>query len=377
MTPPVSASGASCPDVLDPRAADPESRAHLRAWLALHAALHLQPEKAVELLERTGDPAAALRAAGRYSLPLPSAVPGEGARLDQRIETLARLGVRALPWLSRLYPEPLRGLPDAAPLLFVRGEPGVLLGRAVAIVGARALTVYGLDVAREIASSLAAAGLVVVSGLARGIDSAAHQAALEAGGLTVAFLACGPDRVYPTEHASLAREIAASGAVVTEMPPGTPPLPGYFPLRNRLISGLAEMVIVVEGRLRSGSLVTARRALDQGRDVMAVPGPIGSPTSRGPNRLLRDGASPVTEIADVFRELGVPSPEREAAGRRGHPLEGGSVLASLAREPATRDELAAHLGLAPGQLALELMELELAGRIASDRDGRLHVRRRP
>jgi DNA processing protein len=249
-----------------------------------------------------------------------------------------------------------------------------MLGRAVAVVGARAPTVYGLETARRLGHALASAGVVVVSGLARGIDAAAHRAALEAGGLTLAFSACGPDQIYPREHADLAAQIAASGAVVTEMPPETPPLPQYFPLRNRLISGVSEIVIVVEGRLKSGSLVTARKALDQGREVMAVPGPIGAPTSAGPNRLLWDGASPMTEIADVFRMLDLPMPETGERSKRDRPGPAARrVIASLRREPATRDELAGRLGMPKGELALELMELELSGRVATDRDGRLRL----
>lgn len=362
------------PDVLDPN--DPEHRPLLATWLDLQAALHLAPAQAAAWLAQTRDPAAVLRLAGvRRS----RTGRGRGGRdRPDDLEALARLGVRAVPWLSNLYPEGLRRLPDAAPLLLVRGEPGVLLGRAVAIVGARAPTVYGLDVARRLAAALASAGVVVVSGLARGIDAAAHRAALAAGGLTVAFSACGPETTYPAEHAMLAAEIAASGAVVTEMPLGTPPLPQYFPLRNRLISGLSEIVVVVEGRLRSGSLVTARCALEQGREVMAVPGPIGAPTSQGPNRLLRDGAAPLTAVEDVFRALRLPAPPGEAApATKGADPPAGpderAVLEALARHPATPDELAARLALAPGRLALALTELELRGRVATDRDGLLRV----
>jgi DNA processing protein len=351
--------------LLDPN--DAGQHSSIRAWLALQRALHLDPQKAVELLRRTPDPAAVLRQAGlTRKLRDPS--------LAEAVEQLRRLGVRALPWVSDLYPDPLRVLPDAAPLLLVRGEPAVLLGRAVAVVGARAATVYGLDVARELAAALASVGVVVVSGLARGIDAAAHRAALAAGGLTVAFSACGPDLVYPAEHTGLASEIATSGAVVTEMPLGTPPLPHYFPLRNRLISGLAEVVVVVEARRRSGSLLTARRALDQGRDVMAVPGPINVPTSQGPNQLLRDGARAVCGVADLLDALGlVAQPVRPRRVETALGADSRVTLASLRAEPGTRDELAARLDLTPGDLAMALLELELAGLVSTDRDGRLRV----
>lgn len=351
--------------MLDP--SDPGSRAELRAWLALQRALHLDPVRATACLEAAPDPVTALRAVGELSRL-------RDARLDAEGERLAGLGARVLPRGSDLYPERLAALPDAPPVLVVRGRPAVLLGRAVAVVGARAPTAYGLRVARELGAALAGAGVVVVSGLARGIDAAAHRAALEAGGLTVAFSACGADRDYPPEHASLADEIARAGAVATEMPLGTPPLPHYFPLRNRLISGLSEIVVVVEARRRSGSLSTARRALDQGRDVMAVPGPIDAPTSAGPNRLLRDGAGPVCEAGDVLEALGLAAretarPERDAA----LPTASRRVLARLADAPASRDELATSLALPAGELALALVDLEMAGRIRRDRDGRMRV----
>ncbi len=331
--------------------------------------LHLDPVSATRLLQRTGDPIAALQACGHArALKDPS--------LEARCEALGKLGAAVLPLLAPGYPERLRVLPDAAPVLLVLGEPAVLLGRAVAIVGARAPTVYGIEVARDLASALARAGVVVVSGLARGIDAAAHRAALAAGGLTVAFSACGPDRTYPAEHASLADDIVRCGAVATEMPLETPPLARYFPLRNRLISGLAEVVVVVEGRLRSGSLVTARLANDQGRDVMAVPGPIGAPTSQGPNSLLREGAAPVTRIADVFEMLDLPVPDSRQVAPAKHdaisPL-GARIVKLLQREPCTRDALGVRVGAASGRLALALTELELAGRIAMDRDGYLRV----
>lgn len=355
--------------ILDPR----DDREEVRAWLALQSVLHLDPVRACQLLERTPDPVSALRAVGRsHRL--------GAAFLRSRQRVLAELGARVLPLPAPGYPESLRVLRDAPPVLLVRGAAEALLGRSVAIVGARAPSVYGLRVARDLAGALARAGVVVVSGLARGVDAAAHRAALEAGGLTVAFSACGPDRIYPAQHAGLAEEIAAGGAVVTEMPLETPPLPQYFPLRNRLIAGLSELVVVVEGRLRSGSLVTARRALEQGREVMAVPGPIHAPTSQGPNRLLRDGASPMTGVEDVFEMLALPVPGPAPVAARRVPVPSPlarRILESLGRGSCTRDELVARLQEPPGPLALALTELELAGRVAHDRDGRLRVLGQP
>src|SRR5262245_28445524 len=210
--------------------------------------------------------------------------------LDRAEADLARLDAALVPWGSPDYPPQLVELCDAPPVLAVRGDPAVLSATAVAVVGSRAASAYGLEVARCVAGELAEAGVVVVSGLAFGIDAAAHEAALAAGGRTIAVQACGLDRVYPAAHRELAAQIAHSGAVVTEFALGVAPRAAFFPLRNRLISALARALIVVEARERSGSLVTARHAADQGVDVFAVPGPIGQPHHVGSNRLLRDGA---------------------------------------------------------------------------------------
>jgi DNA processing protein len=263
-------------------------------------------------------------------------------------------------------------------LLLVRGMPALLLVRAVAIVGARAPTELGRASARRFAFDLARAGLAVVSGLARGIDAAAHEGALAAGGATLAFQACGPDLVYPAAHRALAERIAGQGAVLTEFPPGTPPLAAYFPLRNRLISALAEAVIVVEGRERSGSLVTARCAADQGIDVWAVPGPIDAPTSLGPNRLIQQGAKLLLDAADLLHELGIarPAPASRAEEAPESALAGG-ILRALRRRALTRDDLSRELARSPSELAAALLELELAGRVREDRDGSLRVVRAP
>ncbi|MEE8473758.1 MAG: DNA-processing protein DprA [Myxococcota bacterium] len=363
------------PDVLDP--ADPSVVVPglLRDWLDLQRNLFLRPGVAVELLRRHSCPRRALRA-------YPRAIPSTRGELDAAVAALARDGVVAVPFGSPPYPSALESLEDAAPLLLVRGEVSALAAPSVAMVGSRAASAYGRSVARRLATEFAEAGLVVVSGLALGIDAIAHTAALDAGGRTVAVQACGPDRVYPSAHRSLARRIAGQGAIVSEFPPGTAPLPYYFPLRNRLISGLASAVVVVEARERSGSLITAQHAADQGRDVFAVPGPISAPTSAGPNRLLRDGAGVVLSAEDVlgeFRRSGeLPSHPRRASNspepdRPGLTGERHRIVRGLLREPATRDQLARRLDLAPEKLALDLLELELEGRIAEDRDGRLRV----
>jgi DNA processing protein len=349
---------------LDPRAGE---SAELRAWIALQLALALSPRQACQALSACGgDPAAALRHCERRRAPGPGAVRRARA-------ALVRARARLLPFGSPAYPWRLSQLRDPAPVLWVIGCVEALAAPAVAIVGSRAASAYGLRTAERLAGELADAGLVVVSGLARGIDAAAHSGALEAGGRTVAVQACGPDRVYPSAHRALAERIAERGAVIGELPPGTRPLPAHFPLRNRLISGLCRALLVVEARERSGSLITARHALDQGADVFAVPGPIDVPTSRGPNRLLRDGAWPVLESADVLDVLGgwraVPADHRSEPGCPGD----AELLATLARAPASLDELAVALARPPESLAPELLELEVEGRIARDRDGRFRA----
>jgi DNA processing protein len=353
------------PGVLTP--ADPGAR----AWLAVQRRLALAPARTAPLLrDCAGDPDRVLRA-------LPRPASGDAVALDRDLRTLSRLGVRLVPFSAPAYPWRISQLADPAAVLSVLGDPAVLSAPAVAIVGARAASVYGLSVARSLAGELVRAGLVIVSGLARGIDAAAHEAALGAGGRTIAVQACGPDRVYPRAHRALAARIAQQGAVVTELPPGTPPRRPHFPLRNRLISGLARALVVVEARLRSGSLVTARHALDQGVDVFAVPGPITVPTSEGPNRLLRDGAAPVLEAADILDELGLRRPGARATRPPAaeEPPAGAAILDALRRAPATRDELARVLGLTPHALAPDLLELELEGQVLEDRDGRLRTLR--
>jgi DNA processing protein len=227
---------------------------------------------------------------------------------------LADLDRRELRWLPRSSPAFPRGLVaifDAPAGLFARGQGELeLFDRpAVAIVGARSCSAYGADVARMLGRDLAAAGLVVVSGLARGVDGHAHRGALEAGGLTVAVLGCGIDRNYPAAHSELAARIAERGLVVSEYAPGVEPAPWRFPARNRIIAGLAQATVVVEARERSGALITADLALEEGREVFAVPGEITSALSAGSNRLLRSGAAALTSAADVLETFGI-EPER-------------------------------------------------------------------
>jgi len=337
-----------------------------RCWLALQCAAALRPTEACEALRSGDGPDQILAVLPRASAPDPK-------RLRDAERALARAGAVLVPWGSFRYPALLAGLRDAPPVLAVRGEPAALGATAVGIVGSRAATAYGLQVARRVAGELAAAGVVVVSGLAFGIDAAAHEAALRAGGLTIAVQACGIDRVYPAAHRELADRIAAHGAVVTEFPPGTAPHKGFFPLRNRLISGLSRALIVVEARARSGSLVTARHAAEQGVEVLAVPGPITSEAHVGCNRLLRDGATPLLGTEDVLAALAWPStpPPQRSAARASAGAQ--AVLTVLRRGPTSGDDLIRLLSLSPAALAPILLELELGGAIARSRDGRWHA----
>ncbi len=343
----------------------------LRAWVELQASYALYPQVATDALRKAGDPRSALALVARRK---PDAAACVKMPIDRQLALLRRDAVQVLPILAPGYPSNLARLVDAPALLFVRGRIEALQGPGVAIVGARAVTGYGKEVAFELGRALAAAGLVIVSGLARGVDAAAHRGALDAGGMTVAVQACGPDTVYPAEHRELATAICERGSLVTEFPPGALPRRFHFPLRNRLISGLSRVVIVVEARERSGSLITAEHALEQGVDLMAVPGPITSPASAGPNRLLREGAAPVLEPADVLQVLGLDDvgwESRSEGPEPGHLAEGTRALwRALAESPGSREELGERLGRAPEQIALALVELQLEGRVAEDRDGR-------
>jgi DNA processing protein len=288
-------------------------------------------------------------------------------RFDERAERarLAELGVGYVGRSDTAFPPLLAAVHDPPPGLYLRGAAdAALLSRpAVAIVGARACSGYGRSVARSIARELAAAGLVVVSGMARGIDGEAHRGALDADGMTVAVLGCGIDRDYPASHAALARRIGERGLIVAEYGPGVEPAPWRFPARNRIIAGLAAATVVVEARERSGALITADFALDEGREVFSVPGEITSALSAGTNALVQLGATPLLAAADVLASYGIePSP------RRGAEPEGdaAAVLARLAEQPLGADELARVTELDAGSLAAILTELELRGLIVSD-----------
>ena len=268
--------------------------------------------------------------------------------------SLARGDPGYSPLLAQLHDPPER--------LFLRGaRPDLLSAPAVAVVGARSCSAYGAEVARTVSRELAAAGVAVVSGLARGIDGEAHRGALDAGGPTVAVLGCGIDRDYPAAHARLAREVCERGLIVSEYPPGTEPAPWQFPARNRIIAGLAAATVVVEARERSGALITADFALEEGREVLACPGEITSALSAGTNALLRLGATPLTRVDDVLELYGLARAEKTAP-----PVSDAAqaLLTRLEDAPATADELVRLAGVDTGSVAAALTELELAGLVA-------------
>jgi DNA processing protein len=335
------------------------------------------PQTCRALLERFGDaarildaPASALRA-----------VPGVGPKLADRIARARRefdptaeldlcrqADVRVIPRGDPVYPSPLENIPDPPCLLYCRGALAPRDELAIALVGSRKCTPYGLRVAERLAASLARVGVTVVSGLARGIDAAAHRGALKAGGRTLAVLANGLAAIYPPEHEDLAREVADSGALLSEMPMRQAPLAGLFPQRNRVISGLSLGVVVVEATPRSGSLSTARHAMEQNRDVFAVPGPVDSLPSQGCHRLIRDGARLVQTVDDILEELGPLVREvRPAADETPirHPAELAlsdherSLLGHLSDHPTGVDELIARTRLTAAQVMATLSVLEM------------------
>lgn len=306
------------------------------------------------------------------ALPGRARVWADATRLRARAAVACEVGgsrLSAVAWTDARYPGWLQEIPDPPPVLWVDGDADVLTHPAVAVVGSRAGTPYALRVAERLSADLAAQGLTVVSGLARGVDAAAHQGALAVHGRTVAVVGCGADVVYPAEHQALAAAICGRGAVVSEFPPGTVPRPEFFPRRNRVISGLSRAVVVVEAGERSGSLITARCALEQGRDVLAVPGNVLSGRNRGGHALLRDGARLVETASDVLEELGLG--RTASGGDQTRLAPGDPVLDALVPgEAAELAEIAAISGLPAASLLPRLLELELEGAVRREPGGR-------
>lgn len=304
--------------------------------------------------------------------------PVSQARLDTTRAWLDGPGNHLLTLADPAYPQSLLEIADPPVLLYVTGHPAALHGTALAVVGARSATRQGVDTARAFAHALAEAGVNIISGLALGIDAAAHEGALAAAeGVTVAITGTGADRVYPARNRALAHAIVERGAIVSEFPLGTPPLAHHFPRRNRLIAGLSAGVLVVEAALNSGSLITARLAAECGREVFAIPGSIHSPTARGCHRLIRDGAKLVETATDVLEELhGSRRPARPPANQAALAVSAdddpqtSAVLNALGYDPTDIDTLATRAGLTVDTLYAILTPLELVGRVVRLPGGR-------
>lgn len=344
----------------------------LADWLRLQQTGGVGLLTAHRLLERYGAPAPIFSASRSELLQLltprqADALLAPPPPLDAELDAIERWqqqpGQRLLPWNHTDYPAPLRQIVAAPLLLYVKGRAELLGRRALAVVGARAASRQGQLNAERLAAALSAAEVTIVSGLALGIDAAAHVGGLSGPGSTIAVLGTGADRIYPARNGALARRIAEQGCMVSEYPLGTPPTPGNFPRRNRIISGLAHGVLVVEAAAQSGSLITAELAAAQGREVYAVPGSIHATLSKGCHQLIRDGAKLVESAADVLLAMQIQS-DAVAAPRAG-PDDSfvDRVLAAMGEDPVPAELLALQLQQPAGELQGQLLALELAGLI--------------
>lgn len=289
----------------------------------------------------------------------------ESVDLEKISEQIARQGIQILTWDDEAYPARLREIDQPPPVLYLRGEylPDDVF--AVAIVGTRRVTPYGRQVTEEIASFLAANGITVVSGLARGVDAVAHTAALKAGGRTIGVLGSGVDRIYPPEHRALAEQMMERGAVVSDYAPGTPPDASNFPPRNRIISGVSLAVVVIEAGETSGALITAEFAAEQGREIFAVPGSILAPQSKGTNKLIQNGAQPLLTASDLMQALNLTRMGEHKAARKILPSDEveAKLLAALGEQPVHVDELGNQTGLPIEKVSATLTLMELKGMV--------------
>jgi DNA processing protein len=349
----------------------------LRWWLALNRAPLIGSRRFNALLERFESPESAM-AAGRKAW-LDAGLPDPSIRyleapdwraVDQDIAWLDQKNRFCLTCRDAAYPPLLNQIADPPPILFVEGDPQSLSHRHLALVGSRNPTAQGMRIAQEFAAALAGAHFGIVSGLALGIDAAGHEGALASGGTTIAVAGSGLDRIYPIQHRALAQRIVCSGgALVSEFPPGTSPKAGHFPRRNRVISGLALGTLVVEAAAKSGSLITARFALEQNREVFAVPGSIQNPLARGCNDLIKQGAKLVQTVQDVLDEFAVsPAADRLVMTNRtdsalDHTCSG--LLKYIAYDPTSVDTLVSTTGIPAESIASQLLMLELDGYIAA------------
>jgi DNA processing protein len=342
----------------------------LKYWTAFHRIRGIGRVRYQALLGRFGSLADAwsagptdLRSAGLDDRVV-RAITAERPNIDPdaEVEQLGRHGVRALTWNDDAYPALLKEIDDAPPVIYVRGQLSTVDEWALAVVGTRRPTPYGRQVAEEITYKLASNRICIVSGLARGVDAIVHRAAIQAGGRTVAILACGLDMVYPPEHAKLAREVIEHGALISEYPLGIQPRGDYFPRRNRIMSGMCLGVLVIEGDVKSGAIITARWAADQNREVFAVPGSIFSPQSRGTNDLIQQGAKLVQRVEDVLEELNLTMVPHQIEMQELIPAtdtEAG-LLRHISKEPVHIDEVCrlSSLPIATVSSVLAMMELK-------------------
>lgn len=342
-------------------------------WLTLEAIPGLGPDAAQRLLQAFGSPADILAAHGAQLEPVVGAslaraiVQGvAAATLQPGLDWLAQPDNHLITWFDAAYPAALRDLAAPPAWLYVKGDPAWLTRPMLAIVGSRHATPQGLRDAEAFALALSEAGLTIVSGLALGIDTAAHVGGLAGLASSVAVVGTGLDRVYPARNKALAHRLAAAGAIVSEFPVGTPPKSGHFPRRNRIISGMSLGVLVIEAALESGSLITARLASEQGREVFALPGSIHSTLAKGCHRLIKQGAKLVESASDVLEELGrvLPAalPRTEPLAARDDADDG--LLATLSGGPLILDQLAARLGLTVEDVSVKLLAAEMDGTIA-------------
>lgn len=364
---------------------------YLANWLALNRAPGLGPATLRTLLNHFGTPSnifaasnqdlASLKILSKASLDYLRRPDWHGVERD--LVWLNQPYHHLVTWQDDTYPALLREIPDSPPVLFIRGNTSVLSAPQLAMVGSRRPTASGKDIAYEFAIDFCQRGIAITSGLALGIDAASHRGALAAEGITIAVTGSGPDCVYPAEHQRLAATIAERGAIVTEFPPGTPPLPAHFPRRNRIISGLSLGTLVIEAALRSGSLITARLAAEQGREVFAIPGSIRNLAAQGCHSLIKQGAKLVENADDVIEEIvslaqwiNNPHPLRQKKDATNVELDGlyARVYEQMGYEPTSMDTLIERTELTAEEVSAILLVLELHGHIASASIG-CYVRR--
>lgn len=344
-----------------------------RYWVGFNRIVGVGPARLRTLLDAFGDierawhaSAGALESAGLGPKTIQAIVEGrEKIDLDRELARVRESGFSLLTWDDAEYPDRLREVSSPPAVLYVWGELTARDRWAAAVVGTRRPTSYGLAVGRDLSAGLASAGICVVSGLARGVDAAAHKAALEANGRTIAVLGSGLDVIYPAEHRLMAHSIAENGAVISEYPLGTRPEPGNFPPRNRIISGLSLAVIIVEAGEGSGALITAHFAAEQGREVFSVPGSILSRASRGTNRLIQNGANLLTSVEDVLEALNLDLVARQELASHELPedVSEREILEALTGDPLHVDDLKTRCGLPISEVTAALAMLELKGRV--------------